>query len=320
MKKVLLLIITLVLLQSCNSTDTVENNKIDARLRKTIGNKNDSLLAAMATSNLQIYYALESPEYKKHRQTSTIRPSNLFKKGIFKPEYTLYDEFFVTNTERYVSTAVISNNHGYTFTFSNDKPQSYVSVLKVTGHQFDSLLVITYGLTDEGWKVYAVDAFGFGNWGLNSSDYYRMAKQQGEKGFLINAYIYARNASDLIDRGKDVKLQWTQSTEIVDYAKQLESEINDKYTFPLVLSKIHTKPKIIRVEPRAILNHIVPTISYYTTTKLSETTQLEQEKEAIKRELQGVFKTDLNFKAPIMYRAYDDPEGNGTNYYFIDNK
>jgi len=320
MKKTVLLLILLIILQSCNSNSTIANNKIDAKLRKTISNKNDSLIDAMATSNLQIYYALESAEYKKYRQTSTIRPSNLFKKGIFKSDYSVYDEFYVTNTERYVKTDIISKEHGYTFTFSNDKPQSYVSVLKISGHQFDSLLIVTYGLTDKGWKVYAVDIFGFGNWGKSVNDYYELAKQEDEKGFLINAYTAARNASDLIDRGSDQKLQWNNSKEIIDYAKDLESDINDKYIFPLLLQKIHTKPTVLKIEPRAILNHIVPTINYYTTTNIADTVQLKQEKEAIKYELKNIFKKDINFNAPLVYRAYNDPNGTGTSYYYIDKK
>jgi len=318
MKKILLLFLALIILQSCNSGNTTANKSIDAKLRKTISNKNDSLIAAMATSNLQIYYALESPEYKKHRQTSTIRPSNIFKKGIFKPEYSVYDEFFVTNTERYVKTEVTSKEHDYTFTFSNDKPQSYISVLKVSGHQFDSLLVITYGLTDEGWKVYAVDIFGLGNWGKSVNDYYQLAKQDEQKGFLINAYISARNASDLIDRGKDQKLQWNNTNEIIEYAKELEAAIDDKYNFPITLQKVHTKPALLSIEPRAILNHIVPTVNYYTPTSITDIVQLKQEKEAIKHELRNVFKKDINFNAPMVYRAYNDPDGTGTNYYFID--
>ncbi|KGO87625.1 hypothetical protein Q765_05700 [Flavobacterium rivuli WB 3.3-2 = DSM 21788] len=318
MKKILLLFLALIILQSCNSGNTTANKSIDAKLRKTISNKNDSLIAAMATSNLQIYYALESPEYKKHRQTSTIKPSDLFKKGIFKPKYSVYDEFFVTNTERYVKTEVTSKEHDYTFTFSNDKPQSYISVLKVSGHQFDSLLVITYGLTDEGWKIYAVDIFGFGNWGKSVNDYYRLAKQDDEKGYLVNAYTLARNASDLIDRDTDKKLKWNNTNEIIEYAKDLEAAIDDKYTFPIALQKIRTKPTLLRIEPRAILNHIVPTVNYYTTTSITDTVQLKREKEAIKRELKSIFKKDINFNAPIVYRAYNDPDGTGNSYYLID--
>ena len=314
----IMLVTSFVALQSCNSTDIIENNDIDPKLRKIISAKNDSLVTAMTTSNLQIYYALESPEYKKHRQTSRVRPSNLFKKGILKQQYKVYDEFLVTNTERYVETGVTSKKHGYTFTFRNDKPQSFVSLLKVTGYQFDSVIAVTYGLTDEGWKIYAVDAFGFGNWGLSSADYYRMEKQQDEKGFLINAYIYARNASDLIDRSENVKLKWNERDDIVAYAKELEEEVYDKYTFPVVLHRVHTKPTIIRIEPRAILNEIVPGVSYYTNISVTETEQLNQEREVIKRELKNLFKKDMDLNASILYRAYNDPDGQGTGTYMVD--
>jgi hypothetical protein len=317
MKKLLLFTFAIVILQSCNSSNIIENNEVDAKLRKAINAKNDSLITAMVTTNLQIYYALESPEYKKHRQTTNIRPSTLFKNGVLKPKFSVYDEFYVKNSDRYAVTDVISKKHGYTFTFRNDRPETYVSLLKVSGHQYDSLLAVTYGLTDDGWKIYAVDMFGLGNWGIDVNGYYHKAEQNEEKGYLVNAYVNARNASELINRGDNVKLHWNNEGEIIDYAKQLEADINSEYSFPMVLNKISTKPAVLGLQPRAIVNHILPCIDYYTVIPLNDTAQLREEKDAIKRELRSSLK-GINFNAPVMFRAYDNENGTGDNHHFID--
>lgn len=319
MKK-LLLLIAFIILQSCNSVDTIEGNKIDHKLRSSINGKNDSLITAMNTSNLRIYFELESDEYRKKRQTSsTFKPSTIFKRGILKSNFTVYDEFYVTNSARYTSTGLKSEKHGYTFTFTNDKEQSYVSVLKLSGYQFDSLLAVTYGLTDDGWKIYDIDLFNLGNWGMTLNDYYSMAKKNEAKGYIINAYTFARNASELAVNKEDSKLQWDNSKEIKQYAQGLEDKIKDEYTFPLVMQKVPTKPTILSIEPRAILNSIVPTVNYHTVINLRDTVQLKQEKDIMKHEMKSLFK-DFNLKTTVVFRAYQDTKGNGQNYYFIDKK
>jgi hypothetical protein len=158
MKQLLLLLAAFTMLQSCNSSTTLEDTKIDAKLRETIYAKNESLIEAMISTDLNAYYSLESKEYSKQRKTSRKKPADYFKKGIFGNKFTVYDEFLVTNTDRYSENEVTSQKHGYTFTFRNDRLQSYVSVLKISGHQFDSLLAVTHGLDDNNeWKIYAID-------------------------------------------------------------------------------------------------------------------------------------------------------------------
>lgn len=253
MNKLLLLLASVLMLQSCNDTITLQNAKIDAKLRETIYAKNEVLINAMISTDLNAYYSLESDEYRKQRQAMRQKPSDLFKKGLYGKGFKVYDEYLVTNSARYSENEVSSKEHGYTFKFRNDKLKSYVSILKVTGYQYDALLAVTYGLNDEKeWKIYAVDLFGYGNWGKNVKDYYRMAKQAEEKGFLINAYIYARNASDLIDPADDLKLEWEDQDAVIDYANALQLDIINKYTFPMVLSKLPSKPTVLSIQPRAI--------------------------------------------------------------------
>ncbi|MXN89692.1 hypothetical protein GR160_00495 [Flavobacterium sp. Sd200] len=318
MKKLFLLIAAVALLQSCNEANVVENKNIDTKLRETINSKNKEFVSAMATTNINALFSLESDEYRKLRKTSRRKPADLFKRHILKDNFTVYDEFWVTSPDRYTENKVTSKDHGYTFTFTNDKIQSYVSVLKVSGYQFDALLAITYGLTDEdGWKVYAVDLFNLGNWGKTLLDYYNMAKENEQKGYLVNAYTYARNASEHILEDEDLKLKWEKEKHIKLYVGQLADKILSKYSFPLQLKNIKTKPAILSVEPKAIYQNIVPEINYYSTISIFDTIKLKQEKEAIKKELRKSL-PELNVDTPMVFRVFDSPNGNGNTYHFID--
>ena len=320
MKKTLTLalIAVMALLQSCTKIETVANKDIDTALKNTIKAKNDSLIKALITSNLPIFKALGSDNFVKNLQANTRNVSSFYRKHFFTKEYTVFDEYHITDSKTGSKNDILSASHGYTFTFVNDEKESYLSLLKVSNYQFDFVIAVTYGRSGNGWKIYELDNFFIGNCGKTVYDLYNLAKQNEGKGFLLDAFVYAGAANDCLN-GEDVKFKWTNEKSIKLYLKTIENKVAQKYSFPIALNRINSKPLITGIEARVIASGVVPAITYQTSFSLKDTLNLKKENEAIKKEIRSIFK-DLDSHTTIVYRAQPVSGSPDGSYDLIDKK
>lgn len=326
MKIRLLLLFAVLTLQSCmsGSGETVANEKIDSKLRNIIKAKNDSLLHAMSYSDLKIYKALGSDDFVKHLQAKTRNVVWLYRKGYLDNQYTIFDEYYSNNSKRLTQVKIPSEEKGYTFSYVNDEKETYVSLLTTSLYQNDYLLVVIYGLTDKGWKINDIEVSMFGHYKKNAKQYYDIAKQYEEKGFLIDAFQNA-DLSLISIREAESMLKFDDEKSIELYRTKLAYNINKKYKFPLPLEDIKTRPEILGIEYVLTKEGMFPVINYKTLLPLNDIVKLEDEYKLLKEKAKGIY-TDLNFnKKAIEYRACSTlPDEKGGTYIktheFIDKK
>jgi hypothetical protein len=321
MKKIiLLLLLAISMLQSCSNAEIIANDAIDVALRQTIKIKNDSLMQAMANNDYSAYMALGAPKFTDKLLANSRKVASPFRNHFYKPEYVMYDEYYIKDVKPWNTTELKSEKHKYTYTFLNNEKESYISLLKASGYQFDVLVTVKYGLIDKKWKICGLDINHFGNFGTTVADFYKLAKENEAKGRLLNAYTFARNALEGISNDEEANLKWDEEYDIKFYSRKLEMEVRKKYNMPFVLTNVATRPTLLYIEPRAILEGIVPAISYHTNIDMNDTEALDTENAAIKRELHRIFKNDINFRKTIVYRAHPDDAGNERGYDIIDKK
>lgn len=318
MKKILplLLFAALLFMQSCNTSDVTVTEKIDAKLKEQIRDKNDSLMVAFSSSDLAIYKELGSEKFVKNLQANTRIVSEPFRKGFFKAVFTVYDEFLVTNNGAR-DKIEIPSKHGYTFSFVNEEKQSLVSFLKVSRGQLDYLITVIYGYTNNKWQVNELYYSFLGNWGQTTPDFYKMAKQYEAKGMLLNAYLAANTAAVCSDSHND-NFTWNDVKRIKLYEKTLFAKVNEKYSFPITLTKVPTKPVVVSLEPNVIINETVPCINYQTSISIKDTIAIKKEQVEVKSAIKTIFK-DLNFKSNMAYNAIPpEYKQSGATFVIID--
>ncbi|MNK06464.1 hypothetical protein D3C87_243630 [compost metagenome] len=186
------------------------------------------------------------------------------------------------------------------------------------------MLVVIYGLTDKGWKINDIEVSMFGHYKKTAKQYYDIAKQYEEKGFLLDAFQNADLAMVSIKEAESM-LKFDDEKNIGLYRTKLQHKLNTKYKFPLLIEDIKTRPEIIGIEYVLTKEGMFPVLNYKTLLPLNDIVGLEYEYKLVKEKAKGIY-TDLDFnKRAIIYRACnslpDEKEGTQTKFHeFIDKK
>ncbi|KGO92314.1 hypothetical protein [Flavobacterium subsaxonicum] len=317
MKKIALLLLTFSALYSCSSPVVETDEKIDAKLRNTLKTKTDSVFEAVTTSNQKIYKAVASDDFFKHLQASIRNVVMPFRNGFFKPEFTVYKQYHVTTT-RGEKIDIPSDKEGFTFSYVPDQTETYVSLLKVSSHQFDYLIALIYGNDNNQWKLYQMDLMFLGNFNQTVQNMYDTAKKKEADGYLLDAYVFASAANDCV-REEHQNLSWNNKAAIEDYYKALDEQVNETYKFPIALNSIISKPTLLEIKAQVIYPETVPAIFYHTSISKEDTIALKRENVAIRAEVRKIFK-GLNFNKSMVYRGRENLDGSGVVYDYIDKK
>lgn len=311
MKIRIVLLFAILTLQSCmsGSNDTVANDKIDSKLREIIKSKNDSLMDAMSNSDLKAYKALASEKFVKHIQSKTSNFVWLYRKGYLDNKYAIFDEYYNVSSKPLTQIKIESEKNGYNFSYVNEQNETYVSLLKASLYQNDYLLIVTYSLTDTGWRITDIEATMFGHYGKNAKEYYEMAKKSEKDGFQIDAFLYADMAVISMQESESM-LKFNDEKEMKSFNIDLLNKINKKYQFPHIIEDIDSKPEILKIQNHLTKEGMYPLISYKTTIPLRDIEKLKNEYEQIKTKIRTIY-TDMDFNRPVvLYSLYNtnDPK------------
>jgi hypothetical protein len=100
-------------------------------------------------------------------------------------------------------------------------------------------------------------------------------------------------------------------------------EVNTKFTFPLTLDNIDTKPKVFRIFPEMINEGFFPMVYYLSDINIKDTTALKIENEKVKQEVGRLFTGIDKDKKFVFYWAFNEiPDGKKLveHYGFIDKR
>ena len=143
-----------------------------------------------------------------------------------------------------------------------------------------------------------------GQFGKNAQDYFELAQQKKEKGFLIDAFFNCDIAESCLTPA-DKMLKYNNEERILFYQKKWQEQINSKYKFPQPLHNINSVPKVAELRPINNQEGMFPLFSYETKVPIEDTLILEMEFEEVKREIKKIY-TDLDFdRKYIYYRAFN---------------
>ncbi len=305
--KILLLFLLTLLLQSCmfSGTKTVANKEIDMALRETMRAKNDSLLNALSNSDMKAFQKLGSPEFLKHLRANIDNVVWGFRKGFLDTKFDVYNEYYNQHSQTYTNTQIVNEKDSFTFMYKNTTKESYVSFLKVVYNGMDDYLVTTiHELIDGKWKLTSVSMGTFGIFGKNAEEFFQMAKQKKEEGYLIDAFNYVNVAKSCLEPSGN-KLKYDNEERILYYFKIWQDELRKKYPMPNTLNNIRTSPQVVLVDPIKNAEGLYPMFKYLTQIPLTDAATLAEENELIKREVRKQY-PDIDFSSDyVYYTAYN---------------
>ncbi|WP_116787982.1 hypothetical protein [Flavobacterium psychrotrophum] len=312
MKKIIILLfLTIITVTSCsNDEKIILSEKIASEVQQVIKLKNDSLIQAMMRSDLKIYKALGTDDFKKNIQSRTRNVSWAFRKQYTDGSYNIYDQYYIINGTKTKRSEIISADKGYTFKWTNVSKETYISMLKLPFVLQDYLLILQYVNDGSGkWLIHRMDITPVGRYGLTPFDFLEEAKKLEKKNFLLDAYFYTDTA---IEWSKDIEgdIAYNIANEAQDYKKELAKILNKKYPFPIEVKEMKSRPLITDLTIKTAAEGMFPMIIY--KTNLSDSISMVKEYEELRLIAPKIY-PDMDFskKYAVYVMTKNVPDGHG---------
>jgi hypothetical protein len=226
--------------------------------------------------------------------------------------YKVFNEQYVNNSAIGLDNNIpvnISSDHGYTISYKALNKEMYVSLLLPEGLTNELLITAIYGKYGEDWKLNIIQFGSYSVMGKNAPDYYKMAKESYDKANLIDAVNYSWISTQLLRPGNTF-IQYQRQPEITAFQLKVTKEANAKYQMPLALDQVPGKPEVFRIYPEMLGDGVYPMVYYRSRIKLADTAALRIENEAVKKEVNRLFKGINENKQAVLYWAFNElPDG-----------
>lgn len=326
-QKTLLFILTVLTLQSCNvgTSGTWKNDNIDKEKKEQIKVLNNKLFKAITNNDVAGVKALMSDKLLEKSGSDLDKLINQVSSSFKSDSYRILDEYNVHNSTTGIGNTLpsgISGDNDYVINYQALNKEMYVSLLLPTGLDNELLITVIYGNYDNQWKINILQ---FGQYSLfkkTAPDYYKLAKESYDKSYLIDAVNYAGLSKQCLRPANDF-FQFKKEKDINEFYDKVMKEVNTKFTFPLTLDNVDTKPKVFRIFPEMINEGFFPMVYYLSDINLKDTTALKIENEKVKQEVGRLFTGIDKDKKFVFYWAFNElPDGKKLveHYGFIDKR
>ncbi|MBE8724345.1 hypothetical protein [Flavobacterium hungaricum] len=314
-RKTLSIFLAILFLQSCNigTSGTWKNDTIENEKRDQIKALNDQFFKALMTNNV--------------KEVKTLLSDKLLEKGgneidkligdiytTYKADsYRILDEYNVENTTTNVGNTIpsgISKDNDYVINYLALNKDMYVSLLIPNGHQNELLITLIYGKYGDEWKIniFHVGQYSFSK--KTAPDFHKLAQESYKKSYLIDAINYSSMAKKCLRPGDEI-FKYQKENDINTLYDKLMAEANAKYTFPLTLENVNTKPVLYSIQPQMIIDQgYSPMVWYISKISVQDTTALKVENEKVKTEVNNLFAGINKDKKYVFYRISNEiPDG-----------
>ncbi|NQX42565.1 hypothetical protein SAMN05421820_112196 [Pedobacter steynii] len=312
--KTLAIILFALFFYSCNvgTTRTWNTENINKDTKGQIKALNDSLMKCIKNNDLAGLRSLLSDalmEKSGNDMEQFVKQVGLMLKTT---GYKVLNEQYANNSAVGLDNNIpvnISSDQGYTIHYKALNKEMYVSLLLPEGLTNELLITAIYGKYGEDWKLNIIQFGSYSVMGKKAPDYYKMAKESYGKANLIDAVNYSWIATRLLQPA-NAFIQYQKQSEITAFQLKVTKEANGKYQMPLVLDQIPGKPEVFRIYPEVLGDGIYPMVYYRSRIKLADTAALRVENEAVKKEVNRIFKGINEDKQAVLYWAFNElPDG-----------
>lgn len=313
-QKTVLVIFTLVILQGCNfgASGIWVNDNIDKEKQEQIKEINDKLFKALINNDAAGVKALMSDKLIESGVADLDKLVNKVSSSLKADGYRNLDEYNIRHSTTGIGTtlpSVKSGDNDYLLSYVPLNKEMYISLLLPNGLDNELLITAIYGNYDNQWKLNILQIGQYSLFNKTAPDYLKLAKESYNKSHLIDAVNYIGLSKQVL-KPADKFFQYQKEKEINEFYEKVMKEAYLKFTFPLTLNNIKTKPKIFRVQPEMIDEGFFPMVSYLTNIDIKDTTALKIENEKVKKEVGQIFSGIDKDKKYVFYRAFEEmPDG-----------
>jgi cell division protein FtsB len=327
---VLLVFCIIITLVSCHSGDNGiwKNTEIDSGLRSQIAALNKKLFTSIMAKDINGVKALLSDKLVQKSGTKLDTLVYTSAQSFNAKDYDVLDEYYTKHHVKADPDTLSPKKTGddnYMVSYKAMNAEMYTSLLVTKGLPVNCLILAVYGKYGNDWKINVLQIGEYSIENKIAPDYYKIAQQQYANGSLVDASNTMIITSQLASPAGEF-FKYTKEDTMKIFYSSIINKANNLFQFPVVMSWVDTKPKIFSVSPQYIeeASHrgIFPLIKYKTSIKLTDTTALRAENDAIQKHIGDLFKGIDQNKKYILYQAFNEMEGGkvpAKHYGFIQN-
>jgi hypothetical protein len=300
--------------------NTVKHGKqIDPKTKETIYKLNEQVCKYFADNDYPNLSKLFSDKLKS-AVTQDFKDQFVPRVGssMKGKKHAIFDEFEIQNNVP-DSPVVVNGGTGeyeYTVNFIAEKGESYFVMLTVGDTVNEIMLSVLYHKNGEKWEVNILRAENYSLSKKNAVDLFEQARKLKYSGDLMDGLNILGAAVDCSSPVGQL-FKYKIAEHLRDFADTLNFETKKKYTLPMKVEQVTTKPNIFNVHCELVEGQLVPIIFYQTSLFIKDTNALKLENEELHQKIGDIFTGMDKNNNMIIYRTYNDiPDGKTTPYYF----
>jgi hypothetical protein len=323
MRRVILTFIFIpLLITSCNVGGMWKDDNIDPNIKEQIHKLNFEIIDGFANNTPDKVFSVCSAKLLEQGKNDLSMLIHQVRQSFSREDFKILNEFYQKNTTTEAQTNVmtgITGDHDYLIGFKALNKDMYVSVGYFDNDLNQTSLTLIYGKYGNEWKLNILQVGTLRIMEKDAFDWYQVSQQNYAKGYLIDAINDLVLANQLLKPANQF-WQYQKEKEIQEFGQKVMAELNSKFTFPMAVDYVKTKPEIFRIYPQGIQEGYFPMIQYTTNIDLSDTLKLKRECDEIHNKIGDLYYGIDKGKKMIFYRAFESiPTGNipVENYGFI---
>jgi hypothetical protein len=292
-----------------NKANTWKNESIDTSLKSEIDILTSTIVTALLENNSEKIISMSGKAmFDNATEKELTEFVEAVSKMLKKDKFQILDEYYVLNSTDKGSNTLIGDEYTISYTALNN--EIYTSLLEIkTESHLTLILELIYGKYGKEWKLNTCQIGHYKYLENTMLDFYQKSQTQYEKGYLINAVNNIQLTQQLIKPFKTT-FSYRKESEINSFTNKLIQEIKEIYSFPDEVSSIKTKPIILALSPKILIDGIYPLVDYKSNINLSDTIALKKEYLELSKVVFEKYKGIKEENEIVIFKAFDEiPDG-----------
>jgi len=285
--------------------DVIKNIDIPDTIKSNIELLNNKIFKSIESRNADLFYNEVISDKLKTKEDGSLKSFILqLSMSYDKKGYEIKDQFFIPKIKEkqdLIITGEKDTEYEYKLEFGIGNADSYVSLLTFNNETI--LLGLIYRKYDNEWRLHFFGAGYYKYRDKLSFDYYKTATTQLNKGYFVDAGLNAPLIKLLLKPNQFYS--YTKHDIMYNFVDKVDSIVKSKYSFPVTIESIKTKPKVFLIELQEMKEGIFPMVNYVSTIPISNTKKLKNENDLIQKQIGILFPGLDKDKKYIFYSAHD---------------
>lgn len=299
------LLLLFLILQSCVDTPGVwRNEKIASGKRSDFHELTDDALYWLKAGRFKRMKFIMSKELNENTYTEKIveHISNYLNDS----KYTLFEEYYIINKAHAADTVNFSDKgiNSYSLIYNNAEKEMYIAFFLPDKGVNKNMITLVYSKYNYGWKISNLDVGPYTVNGKTGPELYRLARENYNKGYLIDAVNNAALANSCM--APIYIWQYPAEDSLHSFYGEIINEANEKYKFPFTIGGVPTKPRIIKMYTQTNSEGSFPLIHYLTSVNLKDTAAVKNENVLIRKAIGKIMPGIDKDKKYVYFVAFNE--------------